>query len=76
MKKITCKEMGGVCDTAITGETAEELMKNGKQHVHDVAEGGDEDHKAVVERMKAISEEDYAKWSEDMVQKFDTLEDA
>lgn len=76
MKKITCKYMGGSCDTEVTGETADELMTNGKQHVHDAADGGDEAHKEVVERMKALSAEDHDKWAEDFTSKFDGLEDA
>ena len=76
MKKTTCKAMGGVCDAEITGETADELMANGKQHVHDAADGGDEAHKEVVERIKALSKEDHDKWAEDFASKFDTLEDA
>ena len=76
MKKITCQAMGGICDADITGETADELMANGKQHVHDAAEGGDETHKEVAERMKAMSTEDHDKWAEDFTSKFDGLEDA
>lgn len=76
MKKTTCSAMGGVCDAEITGETADELMANGKQHVNDAAEGGDEDHKTVVERMKALSKEDHDKWADDFTKNFDNLEDA
>ena len=68
--------MGGACSAEITGATAEELMKNGKQHVHDAADGGDEDHKGVVEKMKALSEEDHKKWSDDFTAKFNDLEEA
>lgn len=76
MKKMTCSAMGGTCDMEITGETADELMKNGKQHVHDQADAGDEAHKGVVEKMKALSPEEHGKWAEDMKAKFDGLEDA
>ena len=76
MKKITCREMGGDCDAVITGETAEELMANGKKHVHDLAESGDEVHKGVVEKMGQLSEEDHKKWAEDFAAKFDSLEEA
>jgi len=76
MKKITCKEMGGDCDAVITGETAEELMANGKKHVHNLAESGDEVHKGIVERMGQLSEEDQKKWADDLTAKFDSLEKA
>ena len=68
--------MGGVCDEEIRGETAEELMANGKQHVHDAAETGDEEHKSVVEKMGQLSEEDRKKWAEEITNNFGTLEDA
>ena len=76
MKKITCKEMGGDCDAVVTGETAEELMANGKKHVHDLAESGDEVHKGTVKKMEELSEEDRKKWAEDFAGKFDSLEEA
>ena len=76
MKKITCREMGGDCDAVVTGETAEELMTNGKKHVHDLAESGDDAHKGVVERMKQLSEEDHKKWADDFTAKFDSLKEA
>jgi predicted small metal-binding protein len=75
MKKITCREMGGDCNAEIHGETAEELMEKGRQHVHDAADSGDEAHKAVVKRMEELSDEDRDTWAEDMKQKFDFLQD-
>ena len=76
MKKTTCKAMGGTCDEEIRGETAEELMANGKQHVHDAAETGDEDHKGVIQKMEQMSEEDRKKWAEELTNNFGTLENA
>ena len=75
MKKTTCKAMGGACDEEIQGETADELMANGKQHVHDAAETGDEDHKSVIQKMEQMSEEDRKKWAEELTNNFDALED-
>ena len=68
--------MGGVCDEEIRGETAEELLANGKQHVHDAAETGDEDHKSVIQKMEQMSEEDRKKWAEELTNNFDALEEA
>ena len=51
-------------------------MANGKQHVHDAADGGDEDHKGIIDKMKAMSEEEYKKWIEDFTANFANLEDA
>ena len=33
MKKMTCRQMGGMCDAELTGATPEEMMKNGKAHL-------------------------------------------
>lgn len=76
MKKMTCKAMGGSCDAEITGETAEELMTNGKNHVHEQAEGGDAGHQEIVDKMKSMSEEEYGKWREDFTANFNSLVDA
>jgi hypothetical protein len=76
MKKMTCQAMGGSCDAEIPGETADELMANGKKHVHDQADAGDEGHKALVDKMTALSEEERAEWAEGVKAGFDDLEDA
>lgn len=72
MKKMTCKEMGGVCDAEIQGETPEEMMENGKNHVH---EGTDEEHQEIVKQMEAMSEEGKAAWMEEFKGKFDAAEE-
>ena len=33
MKTFTCKEMGGLCDATIEGETIEEVAKKGGEHI-------------------------------------------
>jgi len=73
MKKTTCEAMGGCCAAEITGETAEELMENGKKHVHD---SEDEGHKAIIEKMEKLTEEEHKKWAEDFKHNFDSLENA
>lgn len=51
MKTMTCKQMGGPCDTAFQAETADEIMDKGGAHVIETAEQGDEEHKKVKEMM-------------------------
>jgi len=72
MKKTTCKGMNGVCDAEIRGETPEEMMSNGQQHVRNE---GDDDHKNFYERMMHLSKEDHDKMVEDFTAKFDSLEE-
>lgn len=43
--------MGGPCDAAIQGNTADELIKAGEKHFRDMLAGGDESHKDAVKMM-------------------------
>jgi hypothetical protein len=45
MKTMTCREMGGPCDTAFQGKTANDVIKAQDQHLKDMVAGGDEAHK-------------------------------
>ena len=65
--------MGGVCDAEIQGETSEELMQNGKNHVHGA---GDEAHNAIVKQMEASTPEEMAAWQKDFEAKFQAAPDA
>ena len=35
MKTMTCAQMGGECDTKITGNTVDEMMMNGMKHLEE-----------------------------------------
>lgn len=48
---MTCKQMGGPCDALVQANSAEEMMKTGGDHVNEMAEKGDEDHKKTKEVM-------------------------
>jgi len=69
---MTCKDMGGVCEELIEGETADEMMKNGKEHVHGA---DDEAHKEVVKKMETITDEEMAEWKKGFEAKFDAAEE-
>lgn len=60
--------MGGVCETVIEGETAEDIAKKGGEHV---MTSEDDAHKEVKEKMSSMSQEDSDKWMEDFKKKFD-----
>ncbi|MDQ3955931.1 MAG: DUF1059 domain-containing protein [Actinomycetota bacterium] len=53
MKTMTCRQMGGPCDAAFHGETADEVIKAQDKHLKDSVAGGDETHKSALEMMKA-----------------------
>ena len=73
MKKMTCREMGGACDAEIRGETADEMMENGKKHVHEAA---DDAHNETVKQMQNSTPEEMQAWMEDFHKKFEAAPDA
>ena len=51
MKTMTCKQMGGPCDVAMHGNTADDVIKAGEQHLNDMVAKGDESHKTAAQMM-------------------------
>jgi hypothetical protein len=51
MKTMTCRQMGGPCDTKLTGNTADDVIKAGEQHIKDMMAKGDTSHKAANDMM-------------------------
>ena len=52
MKTMTCKHMGGPCDLAIHGETADEIIKGQDRHLRDAVAAGDTTHADALASMK------------------------
>ena len=69
---MTCRQMGGPCDTPIHGSTPQEMMDNGAAHVMD---SGDDEHRKVLEMMEAMKDnpEEAKKWDDDFAAKFAAL---
>lgn len=65
--------MGGSCDAAIAADTVEDMAAKGKEHVHSME---DDEHKALVEKMGTISDEERAQWMENLKSKFEAAPDA
>ena len=53
MKTMTCKQMGGPCDTAFQGETADDVIKAQDKHLKAAVAGGDTSHEQAHAQMKA-----------------------
>jgi len=51
MKTMTCKQMGGPCDAAFHGESADEVIKAQDKHLREPV-AGDETHRSALEAMK------------------------
>jgi hypothetical protein len=53
MKTMTCKQMGGPCDTPFHGNTADDVIKAQDAHLKEMVASGDETHKSALETMQA-----------------------
>jgi hypothetical protein len=52
MKTMTCRQLGGTCEVAHRGATADEIIKAQDQHLREVVESGDGAHRPALEEMK------------------------
>ena len=52
MKTMTCKDLGGPCDFALRGSTANDVIKAADQHLKDMVAGGDAAHAPALKAMK------------------------
>ncbi|WP_372699137.1 hypothetical protein [Arthrobacter sp. JSM 101049] len=53
MKTMTCRQLGGPCDLALEGQTADEIIKAQDRHLRDSVRAGDESHQPAHEAMKS-----------------------
>jgi hypothetical protein len=52
MKTMTCKQLGGPCDHAHHGESADDVIKAQDQHLKDMVAAGDAAHAPALDDMK------------------------
>jgi hypothetical protein len=52
MKTMTCRQLGGACDLALRGETADAVIKAQDRHLREAVAGGDTAHGPALEEMK------------------------
>jgi predicted secreted protein len=52
MKTMTCQELGGPCEAAHRGATANDVIKAQDRHLKDVVAAGDETHRTALKEMK------------------------
>jgi hypothetical protein len=52
MKTMTCKQLGGPCDLALHGNTADEVIKAQDKHLNEMVAGGDHAHQGALKDMK------------------------
>jgi hypothetical protein len=52
MKTMTCKQMGGPCETPFRGAKADEVIKAQDSHLKEMVAGGDETHQGALKSMQ------------------------
>ena len=52
MKTMTCKQLGGPCDHAHRGESADDVIKDQDQHLKDMVAAGDAAHEPALKDMQ------------------------
>ena len=65
MKTMTCKQLGGPCDHALSAESWEEMVQKMVKHVM-------ETHPDTAKEMEKMHNEDPKKWGREMKPKWDS----
>jgi len=52
MRTMSCRQLGGACDLALRGETADEVIKAQDRHLREAVAAGDTAHEQALEEMK------------------------
>ena len=75
MKKMTCKQLGGVCDKEFNANTFEEIAALSKKHGMEMFQKGDKDHLEAMNEMKALmkTQDAMKEWFETKRKEFDAL---
>jgi hypothetical protein len=53
MKTMTCNDLGGPCDVAHSGATADDVINAQDKHLREAVAGGDETHAEALKEMKS-----------------------
>jgi hypothetical protein len=76
LRKATCKQLGGVCDIAIVGNSPEQMAQNAKDHVLDMLSDGDAPHRQLVFSLMRLSKKQQNEKYEELVQSFSLFTEA
>jgi predicted small metal-binding protein len=52
VKTMTCNQLGGPCDYALQGNTADEVIKAQDKHLREIVASGDDSHESALKAMK------------------------
>ena len=68
MKQMTCVELGGACSKMLSGETADQLLNQGYEHVL-------QNHPEVVQQVMRMSDAERNAWDLDFQAKWNQASD-
>lgn len=74
MKKITCQDIDGICDTVIEGNNFQEILANRLWHLNQAAVIYPE-HKNVLQKIQYMSDAEKDRWEEELLAKWNALPD-
>lgn len=77
MKSMTCTQLGGPCDLAHVGETADDVINAQDRHLKDAVKAGDSTHEAARDAMKGrwLHPKKSLDWYREMKETFAALPD-
>lgn len=77
MKTMTCRQLGGPCDHALTGATADDVIKLQDRHLKEMVEAGDAAHQPAADDMKGRWKHPISgmKWYKNTKREFAALSD-
>ena len=52
MKTMTCRQLGGPCETAFSGDRADEVIKAQDRHLKEAVAAGDDSHREAAKNMQ------------------------
>jgi hypothetical protein len=75
MKAMTCKQLGGACDSEFHANTFEEMTNLSKKHAMEMFQKGDEAHLSAMKEMQNLmqSPQDMQDWMDNKRKEFDAL---
>ena len=75
MKSMTCKQLGGACDTVFQANNFEEIAVLSKKHGMEMFQKGDKAHLEAMNKMKELMQTPDAmkEWFESKRKEFDAL---
>ena len=77
MKTMTCRQLGGACDTAFHANTFEDMASLSKKHGVEMFQQSDNDHLEAMNAMKTLMKtpDDMKEWFETKRKEFEALPD-